>query len=153
MIVNRYGLDALRQSRESDMSSETASRSIPPVTRRFLRLRLTERLAVFGTAALVCSMILVGFVPSPFSATPPLAPVPMGTVSTYALLSGASITNTGLATTIRGDVGVTVVDTITGLLPGAIVGTIHNADSAALQAHADLVTAYNNAEARPADNG
>ena len=132
------------------MSTETVSRSNSPVMRRFARPRVSERLAVFGTAALVCSMLLVGIVPATSSATPPLTPVNLGTAATYSVLSGASVTNTNSvpATTLRGDLGVTVVDTISGFPPGVVIGTTHNADTAALLAHADLVIVYNDAAGR-----
>jgi len=63
------------------------------------------------------------------------------------VLAGSTITNTG-ATTIDGDLGLSPGTSVTGFPPGQVNGTIHAADSVALQAQADLTTAYNNAAAR-----
>ena len=76
------------------------------------------------------------------------APVPLGTAANFAVLAGSTVTNTG-PTTISGDVGLSPGTAVTGFPPGQVVnGTIHAADSAALQAQADLTAAYDNAAAR-----
>ncbi|MEU3188909.1 ice-binding family protein [Streptomyces sp. NPDC006923] len=61
----------------------------------------------------------------------------------FAVLGGASVTNTGL-TLVTGDLGVSPGVSITGFPPGQVNGTIHNSDGDAVAAHADLVTTYNN---------
>ena len=77
--------------------------------------------------------------------------VDLGTTSSFAVLAGSTITNTG-PTTINGDAGGDV-----GLYPGTsftgqadvtLSGTVHLADSAASVAKDDLVTAYNDAAGR-----
>lgn len=77
--------------------------------------------------------------------------VNLGTTSTFAVLAGSTITNTG-TTTINGDVGGDV-----GLFPGtvfsgqdstSISGTVHLADTVAIKAKNDLVTAYDDANGR-----
>jgi len=77
--------------------------------------------------------------------------VNLGTTSTFAVLAGSTITNTG-TTTINGDVGGDV-----GLFPGtvftgqdsaSISGTVHLADTVAIEAKNDLVTAYDDANGR-----
>ncbi len=73
--------------------------------------------------------------------------VDLGTASTYAAISGASIGNTVSAvgaphTTLRGDVGVAVTAQPTGFPPGVITGSTNVGNAAAMQAHADIVAAY-----------
>src|ERR1700682_808017 len=70
-------------------------------------------------------------------------PVPLGTASTFAVLGGSTVTNTG-PTIISGDLGLTPGTSVTGFPPGAVVGgAIHVNDSIAMQAQNDLTTAYN----------
>lgn len=77
--------------------------------------------------------------------------VNLGTTSTFAVLAGSTITNTG-TTTINGDVGGDV-----GLFPGSVFtgqssasisGVLHIADTVAIKAKNDLVTAYDDANGR-----
>ena len=77
--------------------------------------------------------------------------VNLGTTSTFAVLAGSTITNTG-TTTINGSTGADV-----GLSPGTVFsgresvtinGAVHLADAVAIKAKADLVTAYNDAAGR-----
>jgi uncharacterized repeat protein (TIGR01451 family)/LPXTG-motif cell wall-anchored protein len=77
--------------------------------------------------------------------------VNLGTTSSFAVLAGSAITNTG-TTTINGDAGGDV-----GLYPGTafdgktsvtVSGAVHLADDAAMKAKDDLVTAYNDAAGR-----
>jgi len=72
--------------------------------------------------------------------------VPLGTASSYAVLAGSTVTNTG-ATTINGDVGLSPGTAVTGFPPGTVVGTTRTA-AAAAPAQAGLVTAYNDAAGR-----
>jgi len=78
-------------------------------------------------------------------------PVPLGEASTFAVLAGSGITNTG-TTTISGDIGSYPTTSITG------TGTIVQASGADLsgsaittRAKTDLVTAYNDASAHSPD--
>ncbi|MEO5723988.1 MAG: ice-binding family protein [Ilumatobacteraceae bacterium] len=75
------------------------------------------------------------------------APVGLGTASSFAVLAGATITNTG-PSVITGGVGLSPGSAITGFPPGKVNGTIHAADAAAAQAQADVTTAYNDAAGR-----
>ena len=75
-------------------------------------------------------------------------------LSSYAVLAGSTITNTG-TTTINGNIGLSPGTAFTGQGPGAdqIVltgGTIHLADAVAVQAKSDLTTAFNVLMGRPA---
>lgn len=62
----------------------------------------------------------------------------------FAVLGGASVTNTGLSS-VTGDLGVSPGASITGFPPGQVHGSIHNSDAVAVAGHADLVTTYNDA--------
>lgn len=76
-----------------------------------------------------------------FSAIAQTAPT-LGTTSSYAVLAGSTVTNTG-PTSITGDVGVSPGSAITGFPPGVVIsGSTHSADAAALQAQSDLTAAY-----------
>ena len=80
------------------------------------------------------------------------APVPLGTTSHFAVLSGQGITNTG-ATWIGGDAGGDVGSypnpAFTGQASVTLAnGVPHLGDSVALSAKNDLITAYDNAAGR-----
>jgi uncharacterized repeat protein (TIGR01451 family) len=98
-----------------------------------------------GLVLFVATAALIGIQSGASAAT---APVPLGTAADFAVLAGSTITNTG-PTTINGDLGLSPGTSVTGFPPGQVNGTIHAADSVALQAQTDLTTAYNNAAARP----
>jgi hypothetical protein len=76
------------------------------------------------------------------------ASVPLGTADSFAVLAGTTVTNTG-PSVISGDLGLSPGTAVTGFPPGTVkAGTIHAADSVALQAERDLTTAYNDAAGR-----
>ncbi|OFE14224.1 hypothetical protein BA895_11455 [Humibacillus sp. DSM 29435] len=76
------------------------------------------------------------------------APVGLGTATSFAVLAGRTVTNTG-PSTISGDLGVSPGSAIPGFPPGSVSnGTIHKADAVAGQAKSDLTTAYNDAAGR-----
>jgi hypothetical protein len=75
------------------------------------------------------------------------APVALGAASTFAVLAGSTVTNTG-ATTVNGNLGLSPGTAVTGFPPGTVNGTIHAGNPAAAQAQRDLTTAYNNAAGR-----
>ena len=75
------------------------------------------------------------------------ATVPLTGASTFAILAGSSITNTG-ATVITGDLGLSPGSSIGGFPPGILNGTQHKNDVMVNQAKLDLTAAYNNAAGR-----
>src|ERR1700733_2834101 len=86
-----------------------------------------------------------------FAAQPAVAataPVGLGTASSFAVLAGQTVTNTGLSM-ISGDLGVSPGTAVTGFPPGLVIdGSIHSADGVANGAQSDLTTAYNDAAGR-----
>lgn len=70
--------------------------------------------------------------------------VQLGTASSYAVLAGSTVTNTG-SSVLTGNLGVSAGCAVTGFPPGSVSGTIHKCDAAAAQAQRDLTTAYNKA--------
>ena len=73
--------------------------------------------------------------------------VGLGTAGSFALLAGATATNTG-PSTINGDLGVNPGGAIVGFTAATINGTTHAANAAAGQAQAALTTAYDDAAGR-----
>ena len=72
------------------------------------------------------------------------ASVNLGTATSFAVLAGTTITNTG-STTITGDVGLHPGDAVTGFADVTHHGTLHIGDAVASGAKDDLVGAYNEA--------
>jgi hypothetical protein len=76
------------------------------------------------------------------------APVNLATAANFAILSSASVSNTGKSN-VTGDVGVSPGTAISGFPPGTVYGTIwKNNNVTAQTAQADALTAYNDATAR-----
>jgi Ice-binding-like len=76
------------------------------------------------------------------------SPVLLGTASTYAVMAGSTITNTG-SSVIAGDVGLSPGTSITGFPPGSqSSGVMHITDTAAGTAQGNLTTAYLDAAGR-----
>ena len=102
-------------------------------------------------ALLLLPLVLAVLLAVPAVALAAQPTVNLGTTSSFAVLAGSTITNTG-PTTISGDAGGNV-----GLYPGTsfpgeaqvtLSGTVHLADSVACAAKDDLVAAYNDAAGR-----
>jgi len=72
------------------------------------------------------------------------ASVSLGTAKSFAVLAGATITNTG-ATTVTGEVGLHPGKAATGFTTVTLHGAEHLGDAVALSAKNALVTAYNDA--------
>ena len=74
------------------------------------------------------------------------APV-LGSAGTFAVLAGATVTNTG-ATVLTADLGVSPGTAVTGFPPGILNGTKNAGNPTSAQAMADLTVAYNDAAGR-----
>lgn len=78
-----------------------------------------------------------------------LAAPSLGTVGSFAVLAGSTVTNTG-PSTIHGDLGVSPGLAVTGFPPGLVSGGVtHTGDAVALQAQSDTATAYDALAAQP----
>jgi len=95
----------------------------------------------FGVASVAALGLLVAI---PASAQAATAPVPLGTASSFVVLAGAGITNTG-NTTLNGNIGTFPTPSITGLSTVTLNGTNHAADAVTQGAKKDLTTAYTTA--------
>ena len=71
-------------------------------------------------------------------------PINLGTASTFGLLGGSGVTNTG-SSVINGDVGSSPTPAVIGFFPpGVVIGTLYTTPNAVtVQAQLDLITAYN----------
>lgn len=97
---------------------------------------------------MLVSGLLVGV--SPAHAAPTVAqPVALGSAGSFSALAGPSITNTGAATVLALDLGVT--GTLAGFPPGKVKGATHVADTAVTAAQGDRQAAYDAAAAQ--ENG
>lgn len=78
--------------------------------------------------------------------------VDLGTAGNFAILAGSGVSNTGVTTTITGDVGSFPTATMNGLLSGNVNGLLYTvADPIVGIAKGHLTTAYNDAQARSLD--
>ena len=95
-----------------------------------LHSSISYRLIVgVGAVALAVLLFAVGSAPNAGGQTAP----GLGTASSYAVLGGSTVTNTG-STVIDGDLGVWPGTAVTGFPPGIVGGTIHAGDAIAQQA-------------------
>jgi hypothetical protein len=101
--------------------------------------------ALIGTIGIALVLAIGAMVGSAANAAGPPT-VLLGTATSFAVLAGAGITNTG-PTTITGDVGSFPTTTQTGFASVTLTGTNHAGDTVTQVAKADLVTAYNQAAA------
>jgi hypothetical protein len=76
-----------------------------------------------------------------------LLPVPLATTTSFGVLAGSGVTNTG-PTTIDGDLGTFPTTTETGTATITVNGSNHDGDAVTQQAKQDLVTAYDYAAAQ-----
>ncbi len=74
----------------------------------------------------------------------------LGTASTFAVLGGSAVTNTG-ASVVTGDLGVSPGSSISGFPPGQVVGGIVQSAPVSTAAQADIGTAIGEASAQPCD--
>lgn len=116
-------------------------------------LQPSRRLSLLSLFSLPC-LILAGATFALAPATQPAfavgSPVGLGTTGSYSVLAGQTVTNTG-PSTLSGSAGVHPGSGVVGFPPGKVGGVIHAADAQALQAKADLKTAYDDAAGQAAD--
>jgi hypothetical protein len=79
-----------------------------------------------------------------YTLTVTVAPLSLGAAGNYVLLANTTITNTGLSI-ITGNIGLYPGTSITGFPPGISFGTVDINNSAASNAQAELIFAYNQA--------
>jgi hypothetical protein len=101
-----------------------------------------RRLALVLLGALLACM---AFATSALAAP---ATVGLGTASSFSVLAGSTVTNTG-PTTMFGDLGLAPGSSVTGA--PHVLGATHVDDAVAIQAKTELTTAYNDAKGRPAE--
>lgn len=113
--------------------------------------RLPAAFALVALIAALCgchSPTKVCVVPGAGPGAGPASPT-LGTSSTFVILGGSTVTNTGATTTIVGDVGVSPGSAITGLPAGQPTGgSVHAGDATAATAQTDLTAAYNDLAGR-----
>jgi type VI secretion system secreted protein VgrG len=98
--------------------------------------------SVIAASTSVVALAVVGaLVAIGSDATAAPVAVGLGTASSFAVLAGTGVTNTG-PTTITGDIGAFPTATITGLTSITVSGTNHAGDSVTQGAKTDLTTAY-----------
>lgn len=73
--------------------------------------------------------------------------VPLASTSTFALLAGSAVTNTG-ATSVTGDIGLSPGSSIGGFPPGILTGTKYINYSISAKAKLDLTALYNDLAGR-----
>lgn len=75
--------------------------------------------------------------------------IDLGAAASYSVLAGAGVSNTGTATVLAGDLGLSPGGVIAGFPPGTTQGAIHDKDAAAEQAQTDRQAAYADAMGQP----
>lgn len=92
-----------------------------------------------ATSALLVAGMLSGVSPAS-AATVVAAPVDLGSAAGFSVLGGATVTNTGTATTLALDLGATGANV--GFTPGMVEGATYAADAVVEEAQSDRQAAY-----------
>lgn len=100
-----------------------------------------------SSISLILTLLLIAMMAVPPISNAAQATVGMGTTSSFAVLAGSTITNTG-PSTIDGSIGLHPGTAFTGAASATVSGEIHINDAEALLAKDDLITAYNDAAGR-----
>ncbi|MDD2481090.1 MAG: ice-binding family protein [Lutispora sp.] len=111
-----------------------------------------KKLSKMRSISMLLTLTLMVMVAVPTMVMADLQPtVDLGTTSSFAVLAGSTITNTG-STTINGDAGGNVGlhpgTVFTGQASATVSGAVYLDDATALQAKVDLVSAYDDAAGR-----
>jgi Ice-binding-like len=104
--------------------------------------RRASLFALTSAAFLCCMLILILAMSAPSHAQDAVTKPSLGTASSFAVLGGSTVTNTG-PTVVNGDLGVSPGSAFTGFPPGIIHGAKHISDAVASVAQNDIKTAYN----------
>ena len=112
-------------------------------TRTVTRISLPTGLSRFHTKAAAILLLASGMQTAGLNAAPS-AVINLGTAGSYGVLAGSTVTSTG-PTVINGNLGLSPGSAVTGFPPGLVNGVQNVGNGAALQAKADLTTAYNQA--------
>jgi hypothetical protein len=110
--------------------------------RRYSRARFT--FGALGISSL-CFLTVAAF--GTQSAVAATAPVNVGLASSFAVLAGSTITNTG-SSVVTGDIGLYPGSSVTGIPPLTYTGTEHVADSTAMNAQGAATAAFTDASTR-----
>ena len=116
--------------------------------KRFSRLQRGLALTSAALLLLFCALVLLPAARLQVQAQSAVTQPPLGSASSFAVLGGSTVTNTG-PTVVNGDLGVSPGSAVTGFPPGIVHGAVHKADAVALQAQKDVTTAYNAAKGAP----
>ena len=108
---------------------------------------LPIRIRFVWLAAVTATVLLAGLLTVSSRAHAAEATVGLGSVASYSVLGGQTVTNTG-SSTLGGDLGVSPGTAITGFPPGTAAGSTHAADATAAHAQSDLVIAFDDAAGR-----
>lgn len=104
---------------------------------------------IAGRALLAAIVVVAALGLSPPTASAALAPVALRSAGTFAALANTTVTSAGTSQ-VTGNIGVSPGTSITGFPPGTLTGSIYAGGPVAVQAQADLATAYADAVARTA---
>ena len=96
------------------------------------------------------AMLVIGLLALPVAVSAIGTTVGLGSATSFAVLAGSTITNTG-PSVVNGDLGLSPGSGVTGFPPGVVNGTQNVADAIALQTQNDLTTAYNDAAGQATD--
>ena len=106
---------------------------------------MTARISRIAGLFVVATVGAVFTVASPAHAE---GPVGLGTATSFAVLAGQTVTNTG-SSVISGDVGLSPGSAVVGFPPAVVNnGALHVTDAVAAQAQLDLTAAYDDAAGR-----
>ncbi|MDX6597912.1 MAG: hypothetical protein QOE87_1799 [Gaiellales bacterium] len=96
-----------------------------------------------------CAALVIGLSCIAVPAAAQASPVLLGTTSSFVVLAGSTVTNTG-PSVLNGDLGVSPGTALVGFgLPAVVNGATHATDAVAAKAQLDLTTAYNVAAGQP----